>query len=206
MLLDHNLSEIMNEFVSSSINGVSSENIFQLQRNIGMDISKYTLFNQSICSAFGFNINVPDKTVYLIVYLQNEHILKFDSIYTAKYFAEKDAIQSKYVAALMNDINHNASFEYNEQSVTYNGNDYNIAIIRNNKDNYYLSLVDSISREVVLTVVNTADNSIKVSAKNIATKRFPNITGLNDFQVDLDSLPSIIKEQILATVVMLSLQ
>ena len=114
MKLNHYVIDAIHEFILSSINGISSENILQLQRNIGMSISKYTMFDKNICDCFDLNVNMLNKTIYLIVQLQHKYILKFDNIYAAKYFAYKSRldIYNTFINQLI--YSQNIILNYNE--------------------------------------------------------------------------------------------
>ena len=102
----------------------------------------------------------------------------------------------------------NISIHYDEPSVSYNGHEYNIVVTLNESNSkYYFKLVDSATRESVLDIIKDYESTLKIIAFPIAANRFKYINKPIDREVEIDinTLPEPIKNQILATAVQLSL-
>lgn len=166
MKLNHYVIDAIHEFILSSINGISSENILQLQRNIGMSISKYTIFDKNICDSLRLDVNVLDKTIYLTVQLQHKYILKFDNIYAAKYFAYKS--RSDVYNTCINQFicSKNIIPNYNEIEIEQDDIKYNIIVNKQTNSamstTYNIDVVNTKTRIQEYLVMIYANNKIRV--------------------------------------------
>ena len=197
MKLNHYVENAIHEFISSSINGISSENILQLQRNIGMSISKYTMFDENICNCFSLDVNMLNKTVYLTVQLQHKYILKFDNVYAAKYFAYKsrfdiynifiDLIYSKNIIPNYNEI------EIKQDDLKYN-------IIANRQTSVFEKAYD-------IDVVNAKTRVQEYSVMIYANNKFRAFIGKNclNNEIYFNDLPENIRNYITAQATLLIL-
>jgi hypothetical protein len=166
MKLNHYVIDAIHEFISSSINGISSENILQLQRNIGMSISKYTIFSKNICDRFRLDVNVLDKTIYLTVQLQHKYILKFDNIYAAKYFAYKSRSDVYNTSINQFIYSKNIIPNYNEIEIEQDDIKYNIIVNKQTNSamstSYNIDVVNTKTRIQEYLVMIYANNKIRV--------------------------------------------
>ena len=165
---------------------------------------------------FSFMYIEKHTDIYLVISIystyytyKHTYILKFKDIYTAEYFSKY--YSTTYTKLIATDIsNGNTSLPYNEPEISYNNKLYNIVIIRYDKNSICcFSLIDSQSRESLLSVVNTSNASIKITIYNTGISRLLNTdydySKIDNMVIELNALPEIIQNQILATAVRLSL-
>ena len=135
-------------------------------------------------------------------YIHN-YLLKFDKLSTLEYLLQKDdplKYSMKNVPIIQSLV------DYNESVFQYNEHKYSTIIINYHIDNPWLLfyIIDSESREEVFSV--TYKTKIKVMINSFTVLRFPNISQLAiQEEIQLNNLPKIIADQIVATTVKLSL-
>jgi hypothetical protein len=197
-------------FIKESAKYITIKSLDNLMNTIKQDNLDYL---SSIDSQFTMSCMIFNSNIYLLISIEDdisfhEYMLKFDNILTAKYLFKNEYLFKPYIMNIKDDItSNNISIPYDEPSVFYNGYQYNIVVTLNESNSkYYFSIVDSATRESVLSITKDYESTLKVSAFPVA-HRFKHINKpiARELEIDIDTLPEPIKNQILATAVKLSL-
>ena len=200
MKLNCYVENAIHEFISSSINGISSENILQLQRNIGMSISKYTMFDKNICDRFSLDVNVLNKIIYLTVQLQHKYILKFDNAYAAKYLAYKSRldIYNTFINQLI--YSQNIILNYNEIEIEQDDIKYNIIVNR--------QITSAMSTSYNIDVVNAKTRVQEYSVMIYTNNKFRAFIGKNclNNEIYFNDLPENIRNYVTTQMTLITLK
>ena len=198
-------------FIKESAKCITIKSLDNLMNTIKQDNLNYL---SSIDDQFTMSCMIFNNGIYLLISIEDdisfhEYILKFDNLLTAKYLFENEYLFKPYIMNIKDDIDsNNISIHYDEPSVSYNGHEYNIVVTLNESNSkYYFKLVDSATRESVLNIIKDYESTLKIIAFPIAANRFKYINKTIDreLEIDINTLPEPIKNQILATAVQFSL-